>query len=160
MVLFLQPTGSVVWRVAGPTPPVSFSQQIAKARKLAASPASPGRSAIFAAAVNDVESAVRTVAKATKDPWAFDAYNQIGDCYQTTNQIAKAIPWFTKALQAKDAETREYAQVSLASCYMISRQPNKAKPILEQLAKGHSEHAQWARGALGPRPSRSPVAQQ
>jgi thiol-disulfide isomerase/thioredoxin len=64
-----------------------------------------------------------------------DAYNAVGDGYQNSNQLDKAISYFTKAIAPSFDSQAAYARISIAVCYASSGKLPQAKPYLEALVK-------------------------
>ncbi|HEY0865736.1 MAG TPA: hypothetical protein VGE01_00060 [Fimbriimonas sp.] len=154
-VLFLDAGGSAVWRISGPTGPDSFLVQFRKAKGMARSlPAyrrayrtrkgsvdELGGAGILAAAANDVAAAEALVRLATaRDPKVknvrlADACNMLGDCHQNAGRYAAAIPLFRKAAANADDDTKSYALISIASCYLSLRDRKAAAPWLQKLVE-------------------------
>jgi tetratricopeptide (TPR) repeat protein len=79
--------------------------------------------------------------------------NKIGDMHQNEGEPDSAIVWFEVArfYSGENVDTEEYALVSIASCYLMKEQPDKAKAYAQKildLKGGSGAYRDYARQLL------------
>lgn len=169
-ILFLDAKGELFGKIGGYMPPEGFSEEMAKVlklhkelpgilAKLKANPNDPeanARMAVVSVAREKPDQALAQLARAEKAGYKGSAlagaYNAIGDHYQMSDDLAKAIGYFKKAdgaaLNAKD---RAYALISLMVCHMGKGDTTSAKGVAKRLValKGApKEYVQMAQDLL------------
>jgi hypothetical protein len=186
-VLLLDPDGRLAWRIRGQLPPMVFAD-IAQ-RSISATQEFGRLSAYLKSKPRDVAAAADyavlacardrfgdarralnaagAVSVKNASPRLAEAWNALGDSLQTTGNPSAAIPLFSRALTSSGFPLA-YARISIASCYLMMRQPKKAVPYLKALermgppAQGYSAAASQMLLSLGrrrPTTSRTPLAQ-
>jgi len=152
-ILFVQPDGTLAWKIVGYMPPDDFAKQMHLASTV--SSAVPKLEAALKSNPSDATSAAKLVPyyggtgkeakitalmvvvdKGTLDPTVkADAYNAAGDACQNQNQNDAAIAYFQKAINPNLPNQTAYARISIAECYLAVNEGAKAKPYLEALVK-------------------------
>lgn len=153
-ILFLSPKGDLVYKVVGYYPAEPFKAEMALAddvyhnlakyeSRYKANPddvATAERLALIYAKTDKNDKAVAIVEQAEKvDPASVqgplsEAYNALGNHYQSTNDYAKAIAMFEKADKTtKNDFTKVDSEMSLAQCYMSTKDNAKAATYLDMV---------------------------
>ena len=151
-ILFIDGNGQVAGRIGGYAPPAPFAEQMQKiaasARQFPAAvsayKANPNNTAAAAkitelyANRGDAKNAVSAYAYVKKnDPanakgYLVKAANNIGDLFQSTGDLDKAVPFFEQAARvAKTSGDAAYAHMSIAACYAQMRDTGKAVAALK-----------------------------
>lgn len=149
-ILFLDAQGELVGKIGGYLPAGPFAEQMTKIKDgheryqtalktLKDKPDDGEANAVVAWALSNRgkrEDAEQALAKAEAAKYVGnvlgDAYNGIGDLYQTAGQFDKAIEYFTKAdTNIKDPQIRSYALVSIAYCHLQKGDRAAAKKAAE-----------------------------
>ena len=170
-VLFIDADEKLAYKIVGYAPPKDFAASMAKAASIrqdrakyeAALKSNPndfdallGMAGIDAA-TGDPTAAAELVDKAASAADAANkgklltAYNAVGDGFQNSGQVAKAIPYFTKAIDAAFPDQTAYARISIAECYAQAGTPKLAIPFLQDLLKagvGPKEYLDQAKAML------------
>jgi len=151
-VVFLQPDGTLVWKISGYLPAEDFAKQMhlassvttevpALETKLKANPTDATVAAQLVpyysgmAKLDKIPAVVKVIDQGTAAPAVkADAYNAAGDAFQNANKNDDAVPYFEKAIQQNLPHQAAYARMSIAQCYLTSGQAAKAKPYLQALA--------------------------
>jgi len=175
-ILFVQPDGTQVWKIAGYLPAEDFAKQMhlaatvqtqvpALEATLKTKPADADTAAQLipyysgqsnldkVAAMAKILDAGNTAKPETKA----DAYNAAGDAFQnaadsaTSPNLDKAIGYFQKAIATTLPHQTAYARISIAECYLQGNKPAQAKPFLQALVdmgKDAGEYATQAKQIL------------
>ncbi|MCO5295269.1 MAG: thioredoxin fold domain-containing protein [Fimbriimonadaceae bacterium] len=169
-ILFVDAKGELVGKIGGYMPPEGFSEEMAKAlklhkslpsvlAKLKANPNDPEANAqmvAISAAREKPDQALAQLARAEKGhykgPALAPAYNAVGDYYQTSGDLDKAIGYFKKADAASlNANDRAYALISLMVCHQGNRDVASAKAVAKRLVAlegAPKEYVQMAQDLL------------
>jgi tetratricopeptide (TPR) repeat protein len=77
-----------------------------------------------------------------------EAYNGVGDLYQSAGEFDKAIEYFRKADAAsKEMSTRGYALASIMTCHQQAGQTDKAKAVAKKLVEMKDMPKEYVDGA-------------
>jgi thioredoxin-related protein len=154
-ILFLKPTGEVVWKIEGYMPPADFEKQMdlasgsetelpkleATFKKTGGNPALDSKLIAYYGGTNQIDK-IKPVVESlekfeTSAPSAElgDAYNAGGDAFQNAQQFPQAIAYFRKAEMDGKPTQVAYARISLAECYLAGNDVTSAAPVLKALVK-------------------------
>lgn len=153
-ILFLNAEGKVRGEIGGYLPPEEFSIEMQKfielnamypklleeSKSANASGESFAKLAWTYGSWKETKEAEASLAKAEskkyKGEYLAKACNAIGDIYQMSEEIDKAIPLFKKAdSSAVKAEDRSYAKISLLFCYLSKQDVANAKRMCNEIIK-------------------------
>lgn len=150
-VVFVQPDGTLVWKISGYLPAEDFAKQMHLAASVTTEvpaletklKANPNDATVAAelvpyysgmAKLDKIPATVKVIDEGTATSAAkADAYNAAGDAFQNANKNDDAVPYFEKAIQENLPHQTAYARMSIAQCYLASGQAAKAKPYLQAL---------------------------
>ncbi|HWA83016.1 MAG TPA: thioredoxin fold domain-containing protein [Fimbriimonadaceae bacterium] len=154
-ILFIDANENLAYKIVGYSPAPQFADALGKAAAskgarekfetaLKANPndfdalaglatlnAGIGESAKAADYVNRAAKAASAAQKGA----LLDAYNAVGDGFQNDEKFGDAVPYFQKAIDPAFPKQSAYARISLAVCYLSSRENKKAIPYLQDLLK-------------------------
>jgi thioredoxin-related protein len=168
-IVFLDSDKKLVYKVVGYLPPAGFLGEMKKAQdvyenfpkykaRVTKNPqdveALIGLTSTYAAQ-GDATNMAATLALYEKadskgaNPKAADLYNAVGDYYQTSQNFAKAIPSFERAIAVtKDPKKEAYARISISYCYFGNKEPKKAIPHLQAVIAMGGEYKKDAENLL------------
>ena len=152
MILFIDGDGNIAGRIGGYAPPAPFAEQMKKIADSAK--AFPSANAAFKKNPNNVANAAKITdlyanrgdAKHASAAFAYvkkndpnnaqgylaKSANNIGDLYQATGDLDKAVPYFQEAARsAKTSGDAAYAHMSIAACFMQMRDTGRAVSALK-----------------------------
>ena len=79
-----------------------------------------------------------------------DAINGAAQCYDTTNNMAEAIIYYTNLSQLKCGKQADAAYLKLSELYFKKNQPNEAKQVLKKAMQSkYLDIAEQAKKELG-----------
>jgi len=167
-ILFLDGDGNVVSKVVGYLPPAGFADQMTLALQVqhlpdlqAKAKANPSDSAtlvslVMAYGAQDKKEPMLAALAGLRKADPTDAkgnlakgLNAAGDCFQNGNKLTEAEPYFVEAAKvAHDKSKAAYALISLATCYMQTKELKKmgeaAQKVLD-LGPAGAEYADQAK---------------